>query len=70
MGQSHSPEQSAHPIPRYQRLKEGGCTPMTHITDYDKTGERKAAEIVAVTFNPPLLRLSRAFTPSDQPWNK
>ena len=42
-GHAHS---SGQRVPRYQRLKEGGCTLLIYVADYDKEGEKKAAEAV------------------------
>lgn len=42
-GHAHSPKQRA---PRYQRLKDAGCTRLIYLADNDETGEKKAAEAV------------------------
>ena len=42
-GHAHKPKQRA---PRYQRLKEAGCTRLIYLADNDETGEKKAAEAV------------------------
>ena len=42
-GHAHKPEQRA---PRYQRVKEAGCTCLIYLADNDKTGDKKASEAV------------------------
>ena len=43
-GHARKPEQQ---VPRYQRLKAVGCTCLIYLSNYDKTGEQKAAEALA-----------------------
>ncbi len=61
-GHAHKPEQR---VPRYQRLKAGGCTRLIYVSYYDKTGEQKAAEAVAGALN---AGLAKGVIPAENVW--